>query len=89
MCDDALYGLQVFFEIYDWPPFVIALIASVVAVVVGAAFEIPMRACLRRPIQPSSLAVAEREHRLEQQQLDAFKSSEGESTPGSSMPDPC
>ncbi|KAK9858885.1 hypothetical protein WJX84_001389 [Apatococcus fuscideae] len=58
---------QVFFEIYDWPPFVIALIASVAAVAAGAVFEMAVRACLKRPIPPSNLALAEQEHRREQE----------------------
>lgn len=64
--------LQVFFEIYDWPPFVIALIASVAAVAAGAAFEMSVRACLRRPISPSKLALEEQEHH-QQQEAEAVK----------------
>ncbi len=67
-----------FFEIYDWPPFVIALIASVVAVAAGAAFELAVRACLKRPIPPSALALAEQQHRLEQKQLAASHDTGGE-----------
>lgn len=66
-CSLGAPGLQVFFEIYDWPPFVIALIASVAAVAAGAVFEMSVRACLKRPIRPSNLAVAEQEHHREQE----------------------
>lgn len=71
-------ALQVFFEIYDWPPFVIALIASVAAVAAGAALEMSVRACLKRPISPSSLALAEQEHHR-QQEAEATKLTSSES----------
>ncbi|KAK9858888.1 hypothetical protein WJX84_006937, partial [Apatococcus fuscideae] len=58
---------QVFFEPFDWPRFVIALGASVVGLAAGAAMELPVRACLRRPIAPSNLTLAEQAHRREQE----------------------